>query len=152
MTRTKTLLVLLDWEKAFDKVLHEQLFSALHRMNVPNKIVNVIKAIYHNSTLRVEMEGIQSDWAKQYTGIRRGCTLSPYLFIILMTCLFHDIHERDKTSTADHRVDGMEADEVLYADDTICVSENKEAMNRRLTVTETEGGNYGLRLNKGKCE
>ena len=34
MTNTRTLLVLLDWEKAFDKVHHVRLFEALARMNV----------------------------------------------------------------------------------------------------------------------
>ena len=44
-TNTKTLLLLLDWEKAFDKVRHEALLLALTRMNVPEKYVNAIKII-----------------------------------------------------------------------------------------------------------
>ena len=37
-TNTKTLMVLLDWEKAFDKVIHNKLFEALERMNVPENM------------------------------------------------------------------------------------------------------------------
>ena len=50
------------------------------------------------------------------------------------------------------REKGMEEDEVLYADDTICMSEDEGAMNRILKAIETEGTYYGLRLNKNNCE
>ena len=42
-------------------------------------------------------------------------------------------------------------DEVLYADDTVCISESVPAMNRLLKNIETESKKYGLRLNEGKC-
>lgn len=46
----------------------------------------------------------------------------------------------------------MHDDEILYADDTICVSENENAMNRLLAEIEQLGATYGLKLNKKKCE
>eukprot|EP00975_Prorocentrum_lima_P039670 8336229-Prorocentrum_lima.AAC.1 len=46
----------------------------------------------------------------------------------------------------------MQADEVLYADDTICVAQKVPALNRLLTAIETEGRTYGMKLNKEKCE
>ena len=47
-TTNKLLLVLLDWEKAFDKLTREGLFSALERANIPDKIIRIIRAIYAN--------------------------------------------------------------------------------------------------------
>ena len=70
--------VLLDWEKAFDKVKHNKLFEALERMNVPNKYIDMIKQLYDKPTFKVEMEGHESTWITQETGIRQGCPLSPY--------------------------------------------------------------------------
>ena len=46
----------------------------------------------------------------------------------------------------------METDDILYADDTICISEDEEALSRLLQAIEVEGGKYRLRLNKKKCE
>jgi len=131
-TNTKTLLVLLDWAKAFDKVTHAGLFVALECMNVETKIVNLVKAVYSNPQFCVEIDGIACQWRRQETGIRQGCPLSPYLFIIIMTVLFHDIHAGDGATPRRHRVQGAEFDEVLYADDTICISENEKAINEML--------------------
>ena len=76
-TQTKTLLVLLHWDKAFDKVKHDKLFEALERMSIPDKTLKAIKQLYKNPTFRIEMEGRTSEWTKQKSGIRQGCPLSP---------------------------------------------------------------------------
>ena len=58
----------------------------------------------------------------------------------------------DTLQMTPHRVEGMDVDQILYADDTICISENEEAINRFLSAIETEGETYGLTLNKSKCD
>jgi hypothetical protein len=52
ITGKQTLLVGLDWEKAFDKVTRPRLFSALERMNVPGKLLGVIKALCRDPTFK----------------------------------------------------------------------------------------------------
>ena len=152
MTGTKTILMLLDWEKAFDKVRKNGLLKVLERMGVEKKMLAVIEAMYNKPTFMVEMEGQQSAWKTQETGIRQGCPLSPYLFIILMTVLFHDIHRLHTPNEGRARIKGANFDEVLYADDTICVSQSEVALEKKLKAIEADGNKYGLKLNKAKCE
>ena len=68
-TTNHIIIVLLDWEKAFDKLTREGLFTALERANLPDKMIKVIKAIYENPEFQVEIEGTASEWKKQETGI-----------------------------------------------------------------------------------
>ena len=65
--------------------------------------------------------------------------------------MFHDIHENETLCSKNHRVQGTSFDEVLYADDAICISHNAAAMNRLLKEIETEGLKYGMKLNEDKC-
>jgi hypothetical protein len=146
------LMVLLDWEKAFDKVTRQGLFSAIKRIGVPHKMQKVLQSLYKDTQFRVEADGQVSSWKTQETGIRQGCPLSPYLFLIVMTVMFTDIHEGDRQNLIRHRIVGTTYDEVLYADDTICISEDTRAMNKLIASIETEGSKYGLKLNKTKCE
>ena len=86
-------LVLLDWEKAFDKIDQERMCEALRRLNVPEKVTGHIKSLYESPRFRVVTSEDTSKYHRRSTGIRQGCPLSPYLFILLMTVMFSDIHE-----------------------------------------------------------
>ena len=87
------LAMLLDWEKAFDKVDQMKLLEALTRRSIHEKFIAAISSLYDNSRFRSTVTLGNSDWQKQSSGIRHGCPLSPLLFICLMTVLFHDVYE-----------------------------------------------------------
>ena len=123
-------------------------------MNIPLKYRNIIKSIHKYPTFKIEMDGQESDWKKQEAGIRQGCPLSPYLFLIVMTVMLHDIHE-DKLlnrNLQEDRILGSLLDGILYADDTIIHSTAPEKVLLLLNKIETEGAKYGLKLNHKKCE
>ena len=69
-----------------------------------------------------------------------------------MTALFKDIREDDEQQMNKQRVKGTQYDQVVNADDTICIPQTLAAMNRLLAAIEIEGQKYGLKLNKTKCE
>jgi hypothetical protein len=100
------------------------------------------------------MDGEVSGWKTQKAGIRQGCTLSPYLFLITMTVIFHDVHN---DPTLEHlleqsRPPNLHQDEVLYADDTVLYSTDSATAEALLHKVEECSERYGLTLNKGKCE
>ena len=115
-------------------------------------MIKVIEALYKEPRFQVEIEGVSSEWKEQKAGIRQGCPLSPYLFIIYMTVMFSDVKMEVRGLGLKYRVTGANFDEVLFADDTICISTNTRAMNRMLSAIERIGKRSGMRLNKAKCE
>jgi len=148
-THNPLFLVFLDWEKAFDRIKQDKLMEALSRMGFPPCYINAIQSLYNNPTFCVKIGEFESTWRTQHRGIRQGCPLSPYLFIILMTVMFRDIH--DELDLRRGRLEGLDFSELLYADDTALITNNVNAMNRFLGKIEVHAAYYGLNFNKTKC-
>ena len=87
----------------------------MERMGIQSHLTNVVKTIYKIPDFKTEMEGISSAWLKQETGLRQGCPLSPYHFLIVLTVIFHDISKKEETKKTfiDSRILGNSLNEVL---------------------------------------
>lgn len=148
-TKMPIFVTFLDWEKAFDKVKQDRLMKALERMNIPTKYCTAIGSLYSDPKFRVKMGDDESEWKSQKTGIRQGCPLSPYLFIILMTVLFRDV--KDGINLDNQSVDGLDFNELLYADDTALITTTAPSMNKLVGKIDTCAAHFGLKFNYSKC-
>ena len=148
---TRLSLVLLDWEKAFDKIQHDKLILALQRMGFSSQFCDVIGDCYKEPTFFVKDDFGCSGFKRQSAGIRQGCPLSPHLFVIVMSCIEFAIRARCSRWVSNGRIPGLEFDMVYYADDTILFSTDNRALNELLHLTEVISSKYGLCLNKNKC-
>ena len=111
-------MVFLDWEKTFDKLYQNRIWGTLARFSVPDALINAITSLYSNATFAVQIEGTFSTPQKQKRGIRQGCPLSPFLFIVTLAAIMYD------TSAELTREHGADTDwpflinHLPYADDT----------------------------------
>ena len=80
-------IVLLDWEKAFDKVDHVRLIEALNRINIPRYLLTMISNIHDQPRVEVCTNEGNSKFFTQQCGIRQGRPLSPYLCILVMSVI-----------------------------------------------------------------
>ena len=71
-----------DYEKAFDSLDRETLWKILRHYGVPMKLVNMIKNSYEGMSCRVIHDGQLTENFEIRTGVRQGCLLSPFLFIL----------------------------------------------------------------------
>ena len=69
-----------------------------------------------------------------------------------MIMMFHEIKHKIQHKLTLPRAEGIDFDEVFYADDTICIGTDTRKLNEFIREIEVLGEKYGLRLNKGKCE
>ena len=154
--RLELITILLDWEKAFDKIHQGKLLEALRRIGIPDKMVRVIESMYRAPRFSVKEKGKRSTERRQRTGIRQGCPLSPYLFITVMTVMLTDMEkgmtEGERNITTASQPMGAEGhDKFFYADGTLILASTAEAAELMFRKIQTESAKYNMRFNQRKC-
>ena len=76
-----------DFQKAFDSVLHTAILLKLLELDIHGLFYNVIKSIYLQSTLCVKVNDKNTNTFKSLVGVRQGDVLSPNLFKIFINDL-----------------------------------------------------------------
>ena len=60
-------------------------------MDIPDKYIEVICAMYKNNTAGVKVGNEVSSWFCIKSGVQQGCVLSPFIWIILMDFVLRSI-------------------------------------------------------------
>ncbi|XP_063415915.1 uncharacterized protein LOC134697563 [Mytilus trossulus] len=88
-----------DFEKAFDSIHRESLWSILKAYHIPDKLITVIKLFYDSFECAVIDEGIQSEWFKVKTGVKQGCMMSGFLFLLTIDYVMKQTIKDQETGT-----------------------------------------------------
>ena len=86
-------IVLLDFEKAFDRIKHAYLFKSLEQFDLGENFISYIKTFYNSRSSFVINSGF---WSKPFSmnrGIFQGCPISPYLFVLAIEMLANAIRD-----------------------------------------------------------
>ncbi|KAJ4773133.1 RNA-directed DNA polymerase (reverse transcriptase)-related family protein [Rhynchospora pubera] len=76
-----------DINKAFDKLDWNFLERAMRYINIPDKIITMMLSSYKRAKVTININGHSDGFLQPTQGLRRGCPMSPYMFIIAMEVL-----------------------------------------------------------------
>nr|KAG5708629.1 hypothetical protein BaRGS_034846 [Batillaria attramentaria] len=140
----------IDYEKAFDSVDREALWRLLRHYGVPGKIISLIQCTYKDMSCRIAHAGQLSESFEVKTGVRQGCLLSPFLFLLVIDWIM-------KTTTTG-RKNGIQwtlwtqLDDLDFADDLALLSHSHSQMQDKTTCLEATSAGTGLKINRRKTE
>ena len=112
----------IDFTKAFDYVVRENMWSKLLKVGIRGKVINVIRSMYENIKSRVKSDNNLSNDFSCLLGVRQGECLSPFLFSMYV----NDLEE----TLVSNNIKGIEIGVLkmfllLYADDIIIFSDTE---------------------------
>lgn len=111
-------LAFIDLKAAFDSVNRDSIWLVLKSINVPDKIVRLLKLIYSDTESSVRINGKESTSFHVSTGVRQGCTAAPDLFNCLLDYLMQKVSDRSSGII----LSGHPLKDLEYADDTVLLS------------------------------
>ena len=87
------ILLLLDFHKAFDSIEWPFIMKTLDYFKFGTGVKKWVSTFYTNMESAVLDNGFATDWFKSSRGVRQGCLLSPYLFILSAEILAYKIRQ-----------------------------------------------------------
>ena len=138
--KKKLFVTFIDYEKAFDKVDHGLLWQKLGQAKITGKILRVIQSLYQKIKARVRVKGELTDVFNCNIGVRQGDNLSPLLFIFFLNDFNNLIRTESEgicpnAERSEELTTFLKMYSLLYADDTLLLSETEEDMQRALDAT-----------------
>ena len=149
MTDHNSQLLFLDWKQAFDSVDHKRMI-----FGISTNAEAAISSLYSKPTFSVQGFDSTTTQGTVAAGIRQGCQLSPYLFIIVLSVILHDMDQtlRSQGTPFNTWSEGRPIYDVEYADDTLLLALTTTQMQQFLAALESGAAEYGMSLNSTKTE
>ena len=116
-TQQEGSLLLLDQEKAFDRVDRHYMAKTLESYNIPPSVRDWVSLIYSDTPANININNQLSTTIQLMSGVRQGCPLSPALFALTIEPMANAI--RKNASIRGIPIPHGTAKIQMFADDTI---------------------------------
>lgn len=143
----------IDISKAFDSVQWTFLLNTLTAMNIPPKFIRWISLCISTASFSVQVNGELAGFFRSERGLRQGCSLSPYLFVICMNVLSKML---DKAAQARRfgyhpQCQNIPLTHLCFADDLMVFTDGKQrSLEGILEVFDTFASYSGLKISLEK--
>ncbi|CAI5484034.1 unnamed protein product [Closterium sp. Yama58-4] len=141
------LLLLVDFQKAYDTVSRSFLFRFMKELGMPENFIGWTRGLHADAGTRIIINGWLSDRVEMCRGVRQGCPLAPYIFLCALEPL---CRATQREGLGIGPVGKEPLAYVGYADDTSFLLSGEAQLRRTVEVLDTFGKQSGLKVNCDK--
>ena len=136
--------LLFDFEASFPSRSHDFLWDVLTSVGIPKEFASAIKCSYMDNKHVMKFKDRDVESIDVRSGVRQGCPLSPYLFVIFLTVLLHDVKQELSVRFPQLHIHNpyhvFSANtpllELAYADDLLFVSRSSTVLQEVFTTLQ----------------
>ena len=129
----------IDWKKSFDSVNHEKLLQLLNKIGIDSKDLRLIQTLCYEQTANVKIGNDVTGDTQIKKMVRQGCVLSPDLFNLYSGIILRGINDFEGI-----KVNGVNINNIRYADDTLLILKSPRGLQKMLKKLEKIGEQYGM--------
>ena len=143
----------IDISKAFDSVQWEFLLNTLKALGLPDKFTHWISLCITTASFSVQVNGELVGYFQSKRGLRQGCSLSPYLFVVCMNVLSRMLDKAAVSGKIGYhpRCQSIELTHLCFADDLMVFADGtRESIEEILKVFDEFDRMTGLKISLEK--
>ena len=156
-----TVLVFLDFKKAYDSVSQPLAWEVLRRMGIPAEFTSLLQTWTAQSRISLRMGGATLEPFPQETGVPQGGVLSPVIFNLFIEVLLRHVNARaeelgvelsaaDAARAGDKVPDALRLLALAYADDVVLICPSVEAAQEALRIVQQWAADFGMIVGVGQ--
>ena len=84
-------MIMMDFKNAYDRIDRKTMEETLRAMNFSEKIIDLVLLLYAGSEAIIVTNDKEGEGFKTKGGVRQGCPLNPYLYIIVLELMAIEI-------------------------------------------------------------
>ena len=139
-----------DFEKAFDSVHRDSLWVIMKKNGIPQKLIRMVQTLYEDFQCAVVDENETTDFFPVLTGVKQGCCMSGFLFLLVIDWVMRQTVEGERTGIRWNFTTVLE--DLDFADDIALLSSTMGHLQTKTTKLEDNAARVGLKLNANKCK
>ncbi|XP_020690927.1 uncharacterized protein LOC110105670 [Dendrobium catenatum] len=121
-----------DMEQAYDCMAWDTLSRVMEAMGFSSHFIHWVTECITLPWLAFLLNGNRSQWINARSGLRQGCPLSPYLFILCSELLIKALWQHGERLGVQIVANGKRVSHLLYNDDILIFAEAKPDNARRI--------------------
>ena len=117
----------------------------LNKIGIDSKDLRLIQASCYEQTANVKISNDVTGDEQIKKGVPQGCVLSPDLLNLCIKIILRGINDFEEI-----KVNGVNINNIRYADDTVLISTSPRELQKMLNELEKIGEQYGMSINVNK--